>query len=150
MSPRRRGSRRPILADRRGAAALEFALVVTALMLLCVGMLEYARLTWTREALQSVAIQGARCMGVQAPSCATSGVYSSSVTATFLTGQAANIGIGLTASSFTLSRSATCGNVGGFSQVSISTSFQTIVPLLLTGLGTAFPVSAQACFPNQS
>lgn len=143
-------ARRRVLGSRRGAAALEFAIIGTALMLLSVGMLEYGRLSWTREALQSVAIEGARCMGVQAPSCATAGVYSSSVTTTFLTNEAAAIGIGLTAASFTLNRSATCGSIGGFSQVSIAYSFQTAAPSLLPGLGSGFNLAAQACFPNQS
>jgi Flp pilus assembly protein TadG len=45
-----------------GATAIEFAIVVGPLLLLMFATLEFGRMLWTREALQSAAIAGARCM----------------------------------------------------------------------------------------
>ncbi len=143
-------ARHRLLRDRSGATALEFALLGSALMLLSLGILEYGRLSWTREALQAVAINGARCMGVQAASCASAGVYSASTTMAFLTQQASVWDITLTNNSYVLNRSASCGGISGFSQVTISYTFTTLVPLLLTSMGAGVPLTVQACFPNQS
>ena len=139
-----------MLDDRRGATSLEFALLGTALMALSMGIIEYGRLSWTREALQGVAIEGARCMGVQAINCGSGGVYNATTTTGFLTGKAAVWDIALTPGSFVLDRTATCGGVTGFSQVTISYGFVTVVPLLLTQLGASVPLVVQACFPNQT
>ncbi len=145
-----RSIRRRLLRDRRGATSLEFAILGTALMTMCLGILEYGRLSWTREALQAIANQGARCMGLQAASCAVAGAYDSATTVTYLSGQAATWDIALTTSSFTLTRGTTCGGVGGFSQVAISYTFQTVLPLLLTQASGGVPLVVKSCFPNQS
>jgi Flp pilus assembly protein TadG len=48
------------LRDERGAAAVEFALVVPVLLLLVFGMIDFGRLLFTRNNLQSAVREGAR------------------------------------------------------------------------------------------
>jgi Flp pilus assembly protein TadG len=133
-----------------GATVVEFSLVVVPLMLVLFGTIEFGRLMWTREALQSAANAGARCMGVVQTDCATSGTYSSTKTATFVIAQATAMRIPLTATDITLNHSATCAGVSGFSEVSISYTFDTAVPQLFGSLAAGVPLTATACFPNQS
>jgi Flp pilus assembly protein TadG len=133
-----------------GATAVEFALVIGPLVLLLFGTIEFSRLLWTREALQSAASAGARCMGVLQSSCASAGAYSSGNAASFVIAKASALHVTLTASNLTLSNTATCAGVSGFSQVSINYTFETAVPQLLGSLSAGIPLSATACFPNQS
>ena len=46
--------------DRRGVAALEFALIAPALFLLPVGIIDVGRMMWTASTLDHVAREGAR------------------------------------------------------------------------------------------
>ena len=133
-----------------GASALEFAIVVTPLLLIAFGSLEFGRLMWTRAALQETAMATARCMGVLQPSCAPAGAYDAAGATTFLRAEAANWSVAISSATVTLSNAATCSGVSGFSKVSISYSFQTVVPGLLGSLSSGIPIQTEACFPNQS
>jgi Flp pilus assembly protein TadG len=55
---------RRLLACRRGAAALEFALVAPLLLTMLAGTVELARWGWGAAALRSAAAEGARCVRV--------------------------------------------------------------------------------------
>jgi Flp pilus assembly protein TadG len=132
------------------ATAVEFSLVIVPLLLVLMGAIEFGRFMWTRESLQSAANAGARCMGVVQTACASSGAYSADKTKTYVIGEASAMSIPLTNSDVTLNHSATCAGVTGFSQVSISYTFQTAVPQLLGSLSDGVPITATACFPNQS
>ena len=143
-------SRRPgFLADERGGTAVEFSLVITALFMLLFGVLEFGWYLWTANALQQTAIQTARCMGVLNTSCAPGRAYSSTSTTSFAQQIAAAYGISLPTADVTLSAGATCAGVANFSQVTLSYSFTTLVPNLVTGLSSV-AMTSQACFPNQS
>jgi Flp pilus assembly protein TadG len=135
---------------RSGVSALEFAILAPALAMLSLGTLEYGRLIWTTEALTQAATEGARCMGVLATSCASGGVYSSTNTQSYVSTLAGYWSITLPTADITLSRTASCAGIAGFSQVSISYTFQTVLPLTLTDLSTSVPINATACFPNNS
>jgi Flp pilus assembly protein TadG len=130
-----------------GAAAVEFAAVLGPLLLLIFGVFEFGRLLWVREALQETATAGARCMGMSASSCAASGAYSSANTTTFLQNTATGWGVTLTAANISLNSAAACAGVGDFSQVTITYTFQTVVPLIQPLISD--PMSVNACFPNQ-
>ena len=149
MTATRRPLRR-LRAVRDGTMAVEFALLAVPFLMLSFGIIEFGRLIWTNEALQATAAIGARCMGVLASSCASSGAYSSSNTSTYILSVASGWNVTLPSSALTLTTSGTCGGVTGFSQVTISYSFQTVVPNLLTSLSAGVPLSVQACFPNQA
>lgn len=56
---------RRLLACRRGAAALEFALVAPLLLTMLAGTVELARWGWGAAALRSAAAEGARCVRLQ-------------------------------------------------------------------------------------
>jgi Flp pilus assembly protein TadG len=132
-----------------GATAVEFALVAGPMFLIIFGVFEFGRAMWTREALQSVAVEGARCMGVLNTSCAPSGVYSATVTRAFVQNEARKLSVALEDSAVTLSNNTSCTGVAGFSQVSINYTFTTLVPLLITQFQNGIPLVVSACFPNQ-
>ena len=141
---------RRFLGDSSGAAAVEFSIVVLPFLMLIFGVEEFGRLMWTREALQETAISGARCMGVLNTSCASAGSYSSGNTATYIESVANNWGITLTSANMTLNRAASCAGVTNFSSVSLTYTFQTPVPEVLTAIGAGAPITVNACFPNNS
>jgi Flp pilus assembly protein TadG len=140
---------RRLLKCRRGATAVEFALVATPFLLLVVGGVEFGRMEWARQGLQQVAIQGARCMGVLQSSCAASGAYSSGNTQTYLQGVGAKFGLTLAPSNMTLNRAASCAGLSGFSSVSLTYTFDSVVPGLVSMLGSK-TMTASACFPNDA
>jgi Flp pilus assembly protein TadG len=134
-----------------GAAAVEFAAVLGPLLLLIFGVFEFGRLLWVREALQETATAGARCMGMSASACAASGAYSSANTTTYIQTTAGGWGVTLTAANITLNNNATCAGVtaaNGFSSVTISYAFQSIVPSLVSSLSGGKTLVSTACFPN--
>jgi Flp pilus assembly protein TadG len=138
------------MKDRRGTTSVEFAICAMAMTMVVVGATEFGRLIWTSEVLQEAASEGARCMGLRATSCASSGAYSSSNTTNYVVSLATSRGVAITSAMVTLSNTAACGGASGFSQVSISYDFTTVAPALLTSLVHGFVVPASACFPNSS
>jgi Flp pilus assembly protein TadG len=142
---------------RKAVAALEFALLATPLLLLVLGILEFGRLMWFREALQMTANQGARCMGVVASSCASSGAYNATNTTTYIESVANNWGITLANANVVLARPSTNANclptlstpATPMSEVTITYTFQTAVPQLLHML-VGKSLTSHACFPNSS
>jgi Flp pilus assembly protein TadG len=142
---------------RKAVAALEFALLATPLLLLVLGILEFGRLMWFREALQMTANQGARCMGVVATSCASNGVYDGPTTTTYIEHVANNWGITLVGANVSLVRPSTNANclptlttpLTPMSEVTITYTFQTAVPQLFNML-IGKSLTSHACFPNSS
>jgi Flp pilus assembly protein TadG len=138
---------------RRGVAALEFALLAVPLLLIVLGTIEFGRILWTREALQMTAVQGARCMAILASSCASGGAYSSANTNSYIETLATAWGVTLTNSNLTLTRDSTntaCAPSGvtpNISEVTITYTFQTMVPGLLTMLSSN-SLEGHACYPN--
>ncbi len=127
---------------------MEFALILAPMLMLMLGGMDYSRLLWTREALQQTAIVGARCVGLPQTGCSAAGVYNATNATTFIESAAATWSITLPASGISVSTSTTCGGVGGFSQVSLTYAFQTVVPGLLPMLAGGDTLTATACFPN--
>lgn len=58
-----------LLANRSGAIAAEFALVVPILLLLTFSIIEFGRVMWTRNVLQSAVEDAARCSALKRPEC---------------------------------------------------------------------------------
>jgi Flp pilus assembly protein TadG len=131
-----------------GNVAIEFALVLPMFLALVFGTVEYGRLQWTRQALQETATVGARCMAIPQSACASGGSYSPANTTTYIQGVAKDWGLTIPSANITLTPNATCGGTTGFSEVSIATTFTSVVPkiVLLAAGGTA--LSATACYPN--
>jgi Flp pilus assembly protein TadG len=136
---------------RGGAAAVEFAAVLGPLLLLIFGVFEFGRLLWTREALQETATAGARCMGLTATTCASGGSFNAASTQTYIEGLATNWGVKLTPSDIALSSNATCAGVtapNGFSTVTLTYTFESVVPNFVTALSGGTTLTTTACFPN--
>ncbi|MBU6497646.1 MAG: pilus assembly protein [Rhodospirillales bacterium] len=137
-------------ADRRATSSLEFVIVAMPMLILSFGTFEFARAAWTSEALQATATQAARCMGVLATDCSSGGAYSSSNTTSYVTSAAAGWAITVPGSGISLSRTASCAGVSGFSQVTITYTFTSPLAALLAGMTNGIPLQASSCFPNQA
>ena len=140
---------------RGGASALEFALLALPLAAMLLSVLEFGRLQWTRNALQQVAIAGARCVGLALTDCSSPGatatdprVYDATKSRTFITGNASSWIIALGNSDITVSTSATCQTLANFTEVTLTDDFSS--PFLAAAGLDAMTLSATACFPNQS
>ena len=85
----KRQSFRPrLLRDRRGAVALEFALVSLAFIPLCLGLIELGIGLWTRNSLQSAAEMTARCVAISSPKCSNASQYAVSLATIWISGKA--------------------------------------------------------------
>lgn len=58
-----------VLGDRKGAAALEFALVAPLLLAMACGTIELSRWAWGAAAVRDAAARGARCIAVTPELC---------------------------------------------------------------------------------
>lgn len=146
-------STRYLIAARDGATLVEFALLAPLVLMFVFGSIEFGRLLWTREALQQTAIAGARCMAIaqgkiQNSPCASGGSYSATSTTTYIQNVATGWGLSVLASGISLNNAATCGGTSGFSQVTITFTFNSVVPkiVLLAVGGTLLTLTS--CYPN--
>jgi Flp pilus assembly protein TadG len=136
--------------DRRGGTAVEFALVSLVMMTWIFGIMEIARAFWTYQIIQEVAVQGARCMGIKASSCAPGGTYSATAAQTYMVGVASKLGLTLPASDIAPNRPAVCATVTGFSSVTISYTFNTNLPALIPQLSSIVLTASSCNFNTQS
>jgi Flp pilus assembly protein TadG len=137
--------------SQNGATLVEFALVAPVFFALLFGTLEFGRALWTQQALQQTAIAGARCMALPQTNCATATyAYSSANTVTYIRGVASQWGISLPSANITQNNVATCGGANNFSQVEVTFAFESVVPYLTNIPTGGIPLSATACFPNNS
>ncbi len=139
----------PLSGDKKAAEALEFAIMMPIVLVFMLGIIEFGRLIWTIEALQQSAAAASRCMGVLAASCATAGKISTASTTHYIQGIAGTWGITVPPAQITLNSNASYANTTGFSTVTITYQFSTLVPYLFTALGAVSTLNAGASFPNQ-
>lgn len=125
------GAMRTLLArlrrEDRGAAAVEFVLILIPMVMLTLGAINLSLMVYTVATLNYAAEDAARCLSVKKTTCTAASVN------TYGRGRYTGPG----AASFTAS-SATCGNrvVG------------TVDYVFTTGLtSTIIPLSSQACYP---
>jgi Flp pilus assembly protein TadG len=138
-----------LLRAREGGTALEYGIIALPMMMLMFGVFEVSRLIFINQTLQQAATATARCIGVKSPYCTVSGNYDATATTAYL--QTWLNDASLPASSVTVTQTAStaCSNVDGFSQVTLTYTFQTVVPMLLAPLAGGLSLNAEACFPNQ-
>jgi Flp pilus assembly protein TadG len=115
----------------RGAAVVEFAIILPILLLCVLGLIEFARAIWTQATLDHAVQAAARCAAVDPLTCGTV-----AQTQQYATTKAP--GLSLPASTFTVTNPA-CGV-----QVAASLAFDFLVPELLPYSQT---LNARACFP---
>ncbi|WP_265518019.1 TadE/TadG family type IV pilus assembly protein [Nitratireductor luteus] len=132
-----------------GTSALEFAIIAPVLFLFLFGIIEISRMFWTDHVLNETAIRTARCMALPQLECTKDGAFDLVSTTAFAMKQADDFGVSLTPGAIQLNRAAKCFDVEGFSKVSISHKFETVVPGFLPSLSEMTALSTDACFPNQ-
>ena len=146
----KRSIARSFVRDNTGATAVEFAFVAIPLLMLVFGAVEIGRMMWIREALQSTAIAAARCMGVREAACAPGGTYSATSTKTFVRDYALGMHVFVPDARITLNNAATFQGASGFSQVTVTYDFESLVSPLLDAINPVNDLSATAYFPNQA
>jgi Flp pilus assembly protein TadG len=146
---------RCLAAAQEGATAVEFALVLPMFLMLVFGAIEFGRLLWTKQALQETAIAGARCVAIARGSnptsspCASSGSYNSTTAKSYIQQVAGGWGLTLPVSGISLHSSGT-GGCTGLSQVTLTSTFNSVVPNLMLLSTGGVTLSAAACYPNNS
>jgi Flp pilus assembly protein TadG len=115
----------------RGAAALEFALVLPALLLFLLGIMDVGRLVWTQATLDRAVEAAARCGAIDTSACGTATAVQS-----YAAGQA--FGLTVASSAFVVIH-ATCGL-----KVSVSLPFTLVIPWIPT---SELTLTASACYP---
>jgi len=119
------------LARRRGgAAAVEFAFVGPALIVLILGIAETGRALWVQNALNIAVEQAARCASIDKNNCGTPAQ---------VTSYAATVsGASFSSSTFTATQTG-CGNL-----VTAAYPIQLNIPMA----DYAYTVTAQSCYPK--
>lgn len=146
---------RRITEAEDGATAVESALVALMFLMLAFGTIEFGRVLWTEQALQETAIAGARCMAIAQGtkpngSCTSSSTYSSTATKTYIQNVASGWALSLPSAGISLNNSASCGGTGGFSQVTLTSTFTSVVPNLVKLSSSGLTLTASACYPNNT
>lgn len=137
-----RRPRQPLPTDRRAVAAVEFALLAGALISLCIGTIEVGLLFWGQNALESAAVETARCVAIQSPDCSNAQTYGvDQVTKWMFSGI-------VTPSNVTAQTATSCnGASGNFQVVTITTSyFANWLPPFMPQFANK-TLSATACYP---
>lgn len=135
--------------------AVEFALVLPMFLMLVFGTIEFGRILWTEQALQETAAAGARCMAIaqgakEASACASGGSYSSATTTSYIQTVAGGWGLSLPSSGIILDNASSCGGSSGFSQVTLTSTFTSVVPNLVELATGGSTLTATACYPNNT
>jgi Flp pilus assembly protein TadG len=135
----------PWRADRRAAAALEFALVASVFIVLVLGELEFGRLIWILQALQVTGQQTARCVAIGSSLCASPASYAVTVaTARGVVGlTAANVQV----TTVTGTGNAACNSPANNSmvEVRITLAFSSAAASLLPGINQN--IVSLSCYP---
>lgn len=126
--------------DRRGASAVEFALVAPAFLAMIGLVIEGGRMLWTQQTLDEVAFSTARCATIDADTCDTSAKQKQ-----YAIDRAASYALAVTTSDVTITKSTTCNSQSGMNRVEVRHRFDTpFGPLLSAQSGTLVGVG---CFP---
>lgn len=135
--------------NRRGASAVEFAMVAGPLALMMFGTIEFGRLYWTQHALDEVAIRAARCIAIPQPQCSVDGAVDLHLASEFVRRTAASSSMTLEPASVRLETNAECRGLDGFARVDLDHVFTSPASGLMEAFEVAPTLSSSACFPNQ-
>ena len=125
--------------ESRGSVAIEYAIILPALLLFLLGLIDCGRLMWSNATLARAVDAASRCASVNVMTCG-----STTAIQTYAASQA--WGLGLAASAFTVT-SATCGT-----QVDGTMNFAFVIPWFYAashfGVNNAITLRAMACYPT--
>lgn len=123
---------RPLLRDQRGVVALEFAIILPALLLIFIGSLDLAFAMLAEEQLTFVTESAAVCAALKSPNC-----LSTKATEAWAAQRAATLP-GVSAGNFTATFDAPCGGV------------EVVATYSYSGFALpSIPLAAEACYPSQ-
>ena len=115
---------------QRGAVAIEFAIIVPALLLFVLGIMDTGRLLWTYTTVYRASEAAARCFAILAPTCTTAvAAQSYAVTQAW--------GLPIAPAAFAVTSQA-CG-----ARVIATYGFQFVIPWL----SNSITLTATACYP---
>jgi Flp pilus assembly protein TadG len=134
-----------LFEDRRGATAVEFALVAPVFLMFMFLIIDGSRMVWTYQTLQEVATNSARCAALKLTACADNASVQ-----TYAAARAVASGVPLGAASVTLSNVAASATGCKASpvamvKVAINAPYQGATTLLLPTSVTT--LTTEACFP---
>jgi Flp pilus assembly protein TadG len=116
----------------RGTVAVEYALVLSALLVFVFGIMDTGRVLWSLTTLERATEVAARCASVNTATCATAAeIEAYAATQAF--------GLTITSAAFTSSTTA-CGSL-----VTASFPFTFLIPWMTT---TGVTLTATACYPQ--
>ena len=126
-----------------GAVAIEFAIVALLFISFVLGIFEFSRLLWVKQAVTDVAARAARC--------ATAGDANSATACTnnpeindFAIAEAASMGILLVRNDVTVGQDVQCN---GYRANRVDITFDFISPVADLIPGLMKEISVQACYP---
>ena len=121
---------RQIRDDTAGSAMVEYAITLSAFILLTMGIVQIGLLMWTQAGLQHGVELAARCATVNTTLCGTAAQIQSFAAAN-------SLGVTVPTSDFTVTQGTTCGN-----KIKASDTFN-FLPVAAT-----VTVTAQVCYPD--
>ena len=123
-----------------GAEAVEFGIVIPAVLMLLLGVVDCGRLLWSNATLAHAVEAASRCAVINTTTCGTAtSIQAYAVTQAW--------SLGLASSAFTVNLTATCGY-----QVSGTMNFKFTIPWYYTaspfGVSNSLTLNAMACYPT--
>ena len=127
--------------DKRGASAVEFALLAPVLLAFIILLIEGGRMQWTQQVIQEVASNAARCMALGTTDCASTAEIQS-----YARRRSSGWGVSLANATITPAANQTCNSIVGMNRVTITLPYSTVAGNLLPAAPDR--LLASACFPS--
>ncbi len=138
---------RRLSRDRRGAAALEFAIAGSAFFLLMLGLIGFGLRLFTQQAMEATALQTARCVAIGASACSSAAAYAVSTASAFGVVGLTTSGVSIVNSATATTDASACSPPGGniFVQVTLTLAFASPIANFLPN--QSGNIIAVACYP---
>jgi Flp pilus assembly protein TadG len=137
---------RRLARDRKGAAAVEFAIVAPAFLMMIFLLLDGGRMLFSKQALNELATAAARCAALKPIGCTTV----AEVQNWTVTRGNARSALALTTAMVTVSQATTCNGQSGMAQATIAMPFKKGAMTLLPQSVAPATLTSSSCFPVPS